>query len=175
VREAVAAFSARRRLLLRLRLRIFAGRSRMPKCRQCPLCPSAQKRIFAHQMLWSGCRRGWPRVVIEPATCPFRANLLGTLSDVAIAQTTEQCQSIQRARDLLDCYNGTTRPHTPGKPKTSKASTAPYRPAVSEAPIAVDKPAASKTPTDQRAKYVGVLDAENSKIDAKMKTICQGC
>jgi hypothetical protein len=31
VREAVAVFSARRRLLLRLRLRIFAGRSRAPK------------------------------------------------------------------------------------------------------------------------------------------------
>src|SRR5580692_8439046 len=101
--------------------------------------------------------------------------LLCISSEAVSAQTTAQCQPMQRAGDLLDCYNGTTRPHTPGKPKTSKASTAPYRPAVSEAPIAVDKPAASKTPTDQRAKYVGVLDAENSKIDAKMKTICQGC
>ena len=96
-------------------------------------------------------------------------------SEVVSAQTTEQCQSMQRAGDLLDCYNGTAPPHSPGKPKTSKASTALYKPVVSEAPIAVDKPAASKTPTNQRAKYVDVLDAENSKIDAKMKTICRGC
>ena len=100
--------------------------------------------------------------------------LLGTLSDVAIAQTTEQCQSIQRAADLLACYNRTAPPHTLAKPKTSKASTAPDKSAVSEAPISVDKPAESKNPTD-RAKYVDELAVENSKLDAKMKTICLGC
>jgi hypothetical protein len=99
--------------------------------------------------------------------------LLCMSSEVVSAQTTEQCQT-QRAGDLLDCYNGTTPPHTPGKPKTSKASTA-QKPAVSEAPIAVDTPAASKTSTDQKAEYVDVLAAENSKLDAKMKTICRGC
>jgi len=92
--------------------------------------------------------------------------LLCMFSGVVTAQTTEQCQMTQRAGDLLDCYNGTARPHTPGKLKTSKASTAPYEPAVSEAPIAVDKPAASKTLTDRKAQYVDVLDAENSRIDA---------
>ena len=101
--------------------------------------------------------------------------LLCMSSEVVRAQTTEQCQPMQRAGDLLDCYNGTAPPHTPGKRKASKASAAPYKPAVSEVPIAVDKPAASKTQIDQRAKYVDVLDAENSKIDAKMKTICRGC
>jgi hypothetical protein len=40
VREAVAVFSARRRLLLRLRLRIFAGRSRAPKSYEWHLKPS---------------------------------------------------------------------------------------------------------------------------------------
>jgi len=101
--------------------------------------------------------------------------LLGTLPDAAIAQTAEQCQSMRGAGDLLACYNGTA-PHTLGRPrpKTTKAST-PDKPAVSEAPIAVDKPVASKTPTDQRAKYIDVLDGENSKLDAKMKTICRGC
>src|ERR1700692_3593937 len=100
--------------------------------------------------------------------------LLGTLSDVAIAQTTEQCQSIQKAGDLLACYNGTAPPHTVAKPKTSKVSTAPDKPAVSKASIAVDKPAAAKKPTD-RAEYVDVLAVENSKLDAKMKSICRGC
>ncbi len=101
--------------------------------------------------------------------------LLCLSSEAVSAQSIGQCQPIQRAGDLLDCYNGTARPHTPGKLKTPKASTAPNKPAVSEAPIAIDKPAASKTPTDRSAKYVDVLDAENSKIDAKMKTICRGC
>jgi hypothetical protein len=118
----------------------------------------------------------WVQTVLKGAKMRAAAMifLLCMSSGVVSAQTTEQCQ-IQRAGDLLDCYNRTAPPHTPGKPKTSKASTAPYEPAVSEAPIAVDKPAASKTPTDKRAKYVDVLDAENSRIDAKMKTICRGC
>lgn len=101
--------------------------------------------------------------------------LLCMSSGAVSAQTTEQCQPMQRAGDLLDCYNGIAAPPTPGKRKASKASTAPYKPAISEAPVAVDRPAAFRTPTDQRAKYVDVLDAENSRIDAKMKTICRGC
>lgn len=101
--------------------------------------------------------------------------LLCMSSNVISAQTTEQCLLMERAGDILDCFNGTARPHAPGKPKASKASTAPYKPAVSAAPIAAYEPAASKTQTDPRAKYVDVLDAENSKIDTKMKTICRGC
>src|ERR1700736_3507256 len=96
--------------------------------------------------------------------------LLCMSSGVVSAQTTEQCRPTQRAGDLLACYNRTAPPHTLGKPKTSKASTAPNKPAISEAPIAVDKPAVSKNPTDQRERYVDVLAAENSKLDAKMKT-----
>ena len=94
--------------------------------------------------------------------------------DSAGAQTTEQCQLVQKAGDLLDCYNGAAPPDKPVKRKTSKASTGPYKPAVSEAQIAIDKPA-SKTPTDQKAQYVDELAVENSKLDAKMKTICRGC
>src|SRR5258708_5676048 len=101
--------------------------------------------------------------------------LLCMSSGVVSAQTTEQCQPKQRAGDLLACYNRTAPPHTLSKPKTSKASTAPNKTAVSEAPIAVDKPAVSKNATDQRAQYIDVLEAENSKIDARMKTICRGC
>jgi hypothetical protein len=101
--------------------------------------------------------------------------LLCVSSEVVSAQTTEQCQPKQRAGDLLACYNRTAPPRALGKPKMSKASTAPDKPAVSEAPIVLDKPAASKTPTDQKAQYVDVLSAKNSKLDAKMKTICRGC
>jgi hypothetical protein len=101
--------------------------------------------------------------------------LLCMSSEVVSAQTTEQCRPTQRAGDLLACYNRTAPPHTISKPKTSKASISPNKPAVSEAPIAVDKPVASKNATDQRAQYIDVLKAENSKIDAKMKTICRGC
>ena len=89
--------------------------------------------------------------------------LLCMSSGVVSAQTTEQCRPTQRAGDLLACYNRTAPPDTLGKPKTSKASTAP------------NKPAVSKNPTDQRERYVDVLAAENSKLDAKMKTICRGC
>ena len=96
-------------------------------------------------------------------------------SGVVRAQTTEQCQPTQRAGELLACYNRTAPSHALGKPNESKASTATARPAVSGAPIAVDKPAASKTPTDQKEKYVDVLAVENSKLEAKMKTICRGC
>jgi hypothetical protein len=105
----------------------------------------------------------------------FGVILLCMSSGVVSAQTTEQCRPTQRAGDLLACYNRTAPPHTLGKPKTSKASTAPNKPAISEAPIAVDKPAVSKNPTDRRERYVDVLAAENSKLDAKMKTICRGC
>ena len=90
--------------------------------------------------------------------------LLCMSSAVVSAQTTDDCHQIQGAVDLLACYNGTAPPpHTLRKPKPLKASTV------------SDKPAAPKTPTDRRETYVDVLDAENSKIDAKMKTICRGC
>ena len=98
--------------------------------------------------------------------------LLCTLSGVATAQTAEQCPPTPRAGELLNCYNGTAPPHTLGKPKTSKATTATDRPAAIRGPI--DKPA-PKTPTDERAPYVDMLDVENKKLDAKLKTLCRGC
>jgi hypothetical protein len=98
--------------------------------------------------------------------------LLCMSSEVVSAQTTEPCQPIQRAGDLLSCYNGTASPHTLGKHKTSRPSTAQDKPTE---PIAVARPAASKNPTDQKPQYVDVLAAENSKLEAKMKTICRGC
>ena len=88
--------------------------------------------------------------------------LLGTLSDVAIAQTS-QCQSIPKASDRLACYDRAAPPTAVSKPATSKT------------PTATDKPAASKTPTDEQGTVIDMLAVENSKLDAKIKSICRGC
>jgi hypothetical protein len=87
--------------------------------------------------------------------------LLGTLSDVAIAQTS-QCQSVPKASDRLACYDKAAPPTAAGKPAASKA------------PAAPDKTAGSKPQPDQTT-VVDMLAVENSKLDAKIKTICRGC
>ena len=88
--------------------------------------------------------------------------LLGTLSDVAVAQTS-QCQSLPKASDRLACYDKAAPPTAVGKPAASKT------------PTATDKPAASKTPTDGQGSVVDMLAVENSKLDAKIKSNCRGC
>jgi hypothetical protein len=87
--------------------------------------------------------------------------LICTISGVASAQTT-QCQSIPKASDRLACYDRAAPPNAVGKPAASKTPTAP------------DKPAASNTPADD-GKVIDKLAVENSKLDAKIKTICRGC
>jgi hypothetical protein len=84
-----------------------------------------------------------------------------TFSGVAFAQTLD-CNSIRKAGDRLACYDKAAPPRAVGKPTASKTATAP------------DKPAESKTPGDQ-GQVVDMLAAENSKLDAKLKTICRGC
>jgi hypothetical protein len=74
----------------------------------------------------------------------------------ATAQT-PQCQSIPKASDRLACYDRTTPPT--GVPKT---------------PPMTGKTAAASPSADQ-AKVVDMLAVENSKLDAKLKTICRGC
>jgi hypothetical protein len=87
--------------------------------------------------------------------------LLGTLSDVAIAQSS-QCQSVPKASDRLACYDKAAPPTVAGKSAASKT------------PAAPDKAAVSKPQPDQPT-LVDVLAVENSKLDAKIKTICRGC
>jgi hypothetical protein len=87
--------------------------------------------------------------------------LLCTFCEVALAQAPE-CQSIPKASDRLACYDKAAPPKAVGKPAASKASAAP------------DKPGASATPADQ-GQVVDLLAAENSKLDARLKTICRGC
>jgi hypothetical protein len=88
--------------------------------------------------------------------------LFVTLSDVAIAQTS-QCQSVTKASDRLACYDKAAPPTAVGKSASSKT------------PTGQDKAAGSKTPTDDQGTVVDMLAVENSKLDAKIKTICRGC
>ena len=87
--------------------------------------------------------------------------LLCTLSGVAIAQSA-QCQSIPKASDRLACYDRVAPPTAMGKPSGS------------ETPTALTKAGASKTSPDQ-GRVIDMLAVENSKLDAKIKTICRGC
>lgn len=97
--------------------------------------------------------------------------LLCVSAGAASAQTTEPCHSMQRAGDILACYNRDPLPVV-RPPKRANPSNAAARPAA--APIAKDSTAFTAS-TDQRAPYVDVLAIENSKLDSKMKTICRGC
>jgi hypothetical protein len=87
--------------------------------------------------------------------------LLCAFCDVALAQAPE-CKSIPKASDRLACYDKAAPPKPVGKPAASKT------------PAALDKQAAPATPPDQ-GQVVDLLAAENSKLDAKLKTICRGC
>jgi hypothetical protein len=89
--------------------------------------------------------------------------LLCAHSELAIAQTAEQCAPTPKAGDLLGCYNGTTPSPAPGKRATSRVTTA------------QEKPAVSKTPTDPRVQADDMLSIENKKLDAKVKSLCRGC
>jgi hypothetical protein len=88
--------------------------------------------------------------------------LFGVLSDVAIAQNS-QCQSVPKASDRLACYDRAAPPTAAGNPTAPKI------------PTGHDKLAGPKTPTNVQGKTVDMLAAENSKLDAKLKTICWGC
>ncbi len=86
--------------------------------------------------------------------------LLCALCQGAVAQTPE-CSKIQRSSDRLACYDRVTPPTA-------------VNPARSKTPLAPDRAAASTIPPDQ-GQAVDMLAAENSKLDARLKTICRGC
>jgi hypothetical protein len=91
-------------------------------------------------------------IVLFVALCSF--------SEVAVAQSM-QCQSVPKASDRLACYDRAVPPMAAANP-TSKTRGGPAN------------PAASETPPDQ-GRVVDMLAAENSKLDARLKTICRGC
>jgi hypothetical protein len=80
------------------------------------------------------------------------------LAGVAITQIT-QCQSMSKASNRLACYDRANPPTAAG------------RSAMSKTPTASNEPPTSKTPV----KFADMLAAENSKLNAKLKTICRGC
>jgi hypothetical protein len=82
---------------------------------------------------------------------------LGTFSEVTFAHTAE-CKLIPKASDRLACYDKAAPLFAVGE--SSKT-------------VITDKSAASKTPAGRR--FADMLDAENSKLNAKLKTICRGC
>jgi hypothetical protein len=83
-------------------------------------------------------------------------------SGAAIAQSSP-CQSIAKASDRLACYDKAAPPIALAKPAASRT------------PLAPAKLAISQRSTEQQGHVVDLLAAENSKLDAKLKTICRGC
>lgn len=81
--------------------------------------------------------------------------LAAALSSPAVAQSQTSCQSIAKATDRLACYDRATPPVA--APKQAAKS----------------KPGA-KNPPDQ-AQIVDQLAVENSRLSARLKTICRGC
>lgn len=92
--------------------------------------------------------------------------VLCTFSGAAIAQS-PQCQSIAKDSDRLACYDKASPPIARARPAAPRTPT--------RTPAAPAKPAASQTSTEQQGQVVDLLAAENSKLDAKLKTICRGC
>lgn len=89
-------------------------------------------------------------------------SFLCSFSEVALAQTLE-CTTLPKAGDLLACYDNGAPPLARGKkPAASQRSAARHKPAV---PV----------PTGDQGEYVDFLAAENSKLDAKLRTLCRGC
>ncbi len=93
--------------------------------------------------------------------------LLCTFCEVALAEG-----PIPKASDRLACYDKAVPPKALGKRAASKTSAAQDKQAAPSA--AQDKQAAPATAAEQ-GQVVDMLAAENSKLDARLKTICRGC
>jgi hypothetical protein len=93
-------------------------------------------------------------IAVLAALCAF--------SGAAVAQGSP-CQSIAKASDRLACYDKAAPPTAQAKPAAPRTAAAP------------GKPAASSSAVEQQGQVVDMLAAENSKLDAKLKTICRGC
>ena len=88
--------------------------------------------------------------------------LLGTLSNVAIAQTSE-CQSISKASDRQACHDKATPAWVRQHEKQPGSRISPPEQAA----------AASDTPNRTPLAYL--LTEENAKLNVKTKSICRGC
>ena len=81
------------------------------------------------------------------------------LPGTALAQTPD-CRTIQKSADRLACYDKAAPVAQEARPAAG-AGTA----------RAAPKQAAS----DQKAPLADMLEIENSRLDAKIRTICRGC
>ena len=86
------------------------------------------------------------------------AVLFISVSQGAIAHASE-CSAVPKASDRLACYDRATPP----------IAAKPVKPKFPLSPVA-----ASTSPPDQ-GQVVDMLAVENSKLDARLKTICRGC
>jgi hypothetical protein len=85
------------------------------------------------------------------------AALLVVICQGASAQTSE-CSTVPKASDRLACYDRATPP-TPAKSARPKSPPSPDKATI---------------PPDQK-QLVDKLAIENSRLDARLKTICRGC
>ena len=79
------------------------------------------------------------------------------LPGIAVAQTPD-CRTIQKSADRLACYD--------------KAAAPEARPA---AGAATARGAPKQAASSQQAPLADLLEIENSRLDAKIRTICRGC
>ena len=84
--------------------------------------------------------------------------LLISVGHGAVAQTSE-CSTVPKASDRLACYDRVT----------------PLTAAKSPKPKSTRSPAAASTLPPTQGQVVDMLAVENSKLDARLKTICRGC
>ena len=86
------------------------------------------------------------------------AVLLISVGQGSVAHASE-CSAVPKASDRLACYDRATPPIA-AKPVKHKFPPSPT--------------AASTSPPEQ-SEVVDMLAVENSKLDARLKTICRGC
>jgi hypothetical protein len=86
------------------------------------------------------------------------AVLLISVGQGSVAHASE-CSAVPKASDRLACYDRATPPIAakPVKPKF---------------PLS---PVAATTSPPEQGQVVDMLAVENSKLDARLKTICRGC
>jgi len=80
---------------------------------------------------------------------------------IAVAQAPD-CRTIQKSADRLACYDKAAAPAAQEARPAKGAGTA--RPAQKQA-----------TSSDQQRPLADMLEIENSRLEAKIKTICRGC
>ncbi len=82
------------------------------------------------------------------------------LPGIAVAQTPE-CRTIPKSADRLACYD-----------KAALPAAQEARPATGGGAV---RPALKQAASDQQTSLADMLEVENSRLDAKIKTICRGC